>query len=146
EQLWLAAAHDVLPPWYYIFELFDDAKRRRAGEYLHRFETKGGLLRFVKRNPGGARTPLSDKLAFAAWCAPPRIPTAPVLLAARDGEFLPEYGPAEGGDPLLPEVDLFVKPTKGRGGTGAQRWRWAGDGHYVDAAGTRSTPAQLLAH
>src|SRR5206468_11710668 len=83
---------------------------------------------------------------FAAWCAPHRIPTAPVLLAARDGEFLPEYGPAEGGDPLLPEVDLFVKPTKGRGGTGAQRWRWAGDGHYVDAAGTRSTPAQLLAH
>src|SRR5262247_2600893 len=68
EQLYLAVAHDVLPPWYYMFELFDDAERRRAGEYLHRFETKGGLFRFVKRNRGGRHTPLENKLHFAAWC------------------------------------------------------------------------------
>jgi hypothetical protein len=145
EQLWLAAAHDVLPPWYYVFELFDDSKRQRAHEYLHRFETKGGLLRFVKRNHGGERTPLADKLEFSAWCAPHGIPTIPVLLAARRGEFLPEYCPADGRDPQLPEIDLFVKPTKGRGGTGAQRWCWAGDGRYVDDAGNVSTPAELLA-
>jgi hypothetical protein len=145
EQLWLAAAHDVLPPWYYVFELFDDSKRRRAHEYLHRFETKGGLLRFVKRNHGGERTPLSDKLEFSAWCASHRIPTIPVLLAARKGEFLPEYLPGKGRDPWLPAIDLFVKPTKGRGGTGAQLWCWTGEGRYVDVDGNTSTPAELLA-
>src|SRR5215470_11317205 len=40
EQITLAARRAILPPWYYIFELHDDDKRRRAGEYLNRFETK----------------------------------------------------------------------------------------------------------
>src|SRR5262245_27906674 len=30
EQLRLAAKHSLLPPWYYIFELYEDDKRRRA--------------------------------------------------------------------------------------------------------------------
>ena len=40
EQFWIAASRAILPPWYYIFDLYEDDKRRRAGEYLNRFETK----------------------------------------------------------------------------------------------------------
>src|SRR5262249_40509767 len=131
EQLHLAATRDVLPPWYYIFELFDDAARRRAAEYLHRFETKAGLFRFVKRNPAGRRTPLADRLGFARSCREHGIATAPVLLAAERGEPVPGFG---GGAPL-PAIDLFVKPMSGRGGSGATRWRFEGNGRYRDGLG-----------
>ncbi len=146
EQLQLAATHAVLPPWYYIFELFEDDKRRRAGEYLHRFETKGGIHRFLKRAPKGARTPLRDKLRFAAWCRSHGLANASVVLAADHGEFLPEFLPHPGAAPVLPESDLFVKPFAGRGGAGAERWRHAGGGRYVDDAGTTLASAELLAH
>ncbi len=147
EQLYVVVVHDVLPPWYYIFELFDDAKRRRAGGYLHRFETKGGIFRFLKRTPRDAtRTPLGDKLLFAARCREHGLPSVPVLLTAEKGEFLRECKP--GGDPELrvPEVDLFVKPAGGRGGFGAERWRIEGTGRYGDGNGRVLTTAELLAH
>jgi hypothetical protein len=146
EQLRLAAAYDVLPPWYYIFELYDDAARRRAGEYLHRFETKGGLFRWVKRNRGGQHTPLADKLAFAAWCRDRGIPTAPVLLVADRGGFPPEVQPKDAGEPRLPEADVFVKPMSGRGGSGAQRFSFDPDGRYRDGRGAVLGHAELLAH
>jgi len=146
EQLRLAGGYDVLPPWYYIFELYDDAARLRAREYLHRFETKGGLFRFVKRNQGGQRTPLADKLKFASWCRDWGIPTAPVLLAADRGEFPPELQPAGAREPRLPDADLFVKPMSGRGGSGAQRWSFEADGRYRDGRGTVLGHAELLAH
>jgi len=146
EQLRLAATSDVLPPWYYIFELYDDAARRRAGEYLHRFETKGGLFRFVKHNRGGPRTPLANKLEFAAWCRRHDLPTAPVLLVAAQGEFPPELQPQAAGRPRLPAADLFVKPNAGRGGSGAQCFRWDGVDRYLDASGRAFTQEELLEH
>jgi hypothetical protein len=92
EQLYLAAAHDILPPWYYIFELFEDGKRRQAAGYLHRFETKGSIYRFLKRTPRDAtRTPLGNKLHFAVWCHRHGITSAPVLFAAEKGEFLSTF-------------------------------------------------------
>jgi len=107
EQLYLAAAHDVLPPWYYIFELFDDDKRRQAAGYLHRFETKGSIYRFLKRTPRDAtRTPLGNKLHFARWCRRHGSTSAPVLFAAEKGEFLSDFSPPA--DAALPAGDLFV--------------------------------------
>ena len=145
EQLYLAAAHDVLPPWYYIFELFEDGKRRQAAGYLHRFETKGSIYRFLKRTPRDAtRTPLGNKLHFAVWCHRHGITSAPVLFAAEKGEFLPDFSPP--GDAALPAGDLFVKPTSGRGGFGAERWHCDGDGHYLDGHGLRLTGRELLEH
>ncbi len=43
EQLYLAIIHAIPPRWYYMFELHDDDKRRQAGQYLQRFETKSGI-------------------------------------------------------------------------------------------------------
>jgi hypothetical protein len=145
EQLYLVVAHDVLPPWYYIFELFEDGKRRRARDYLHRFETKGGIFRFLKRTSRSNRTPLSDKLLFAARCSDHGLPSVPIFLIAENGEF--RGGCVQGGDgaPRLPAVDLFVKPLGGRGGFGAESWRVERSGLYSDG-NVRFPVAELLAH
>lgn len=144
EQLRLAAAHDVLPPWYYVFELFDPALARRAGSYLHRFETKGGILRFVREapRPGRERLTLSDKLRFADRCRERGLPCAPVLWVAEPGAPL---RPAPGAPAERTDGDLFVKPAAGRGGLGVERWRALGDGRFRSDGGTVLRRADLLA-
>ncbi len=142
EQVYLCARYAILPPWYYIFELFDHQKRAQASAYLHRFETKG-FFRLLKRTPKGAtRTPLGDKVRFAQWCHDRGIATAPVLLVIENGTELLQRAEAE---PALPATDLFVKPAGGRGGFGAQRWRYVGAGRYGNDDGRVLTAAQLLA-
>jgi len=146
EQFQVAVASDVLPPWYYIFELYDDSARRRAGEYLHRFETKGGLFRYVKRSADGPRSPLANKLEFASHCRRHGLPTAPVLLVAERGGFPPELQMEGVQEPCLPDADVFVKPISGRGGSGAQRFSFDGDRRYRNGAGEVFTQAELLEH
>jgi len=145
EQLRLAATHDVLPPWYYVFELFDAELARRAGSYLHRFETKGGLFRFVREEPGAGeeRLTLSDKLRFAARCRERDLPCAPVLLRAAPGA---RPSAATGAGPALGDQDLFVKPAAGRGGLGVECWRREGAGRWRRDDGVVLTHAGLLAH
>ena len=49
--------------------------------------------------------------------------------------------------PCAPEalrVDLFVKPVKGKGGRGAQRWDYIGEDRYRDPAGIVMTAPQLV--
>jgi hypothetical protein len=139
EQLGLAARHALLPPWYYIFELYDDAKRRRAGEYLNRFETKRFLYPFLRRFNGGLPVPperstvcLSDKALFADRCAAFGLPAVPALMVIEAGRVVRSTGDAA----TLPEIDLFVKMLRGTGGRGAQRWEYQGEGRYRDHAGT----------
>jgi hypothetical protein len=38
EQVWFAARHGILPPWYYMFELFDPKQQPKAPHYIHRYE------------------------------------------------------------------------------------------------------------
>src|SRR5262245_56030179 len=59
EQIVLMVTRSTLPPWYYIFELYDDDKRRHAGAYLHRFETKRFAYEFMRRYNGGQPLPAS---------------------------------------------------------------------------------------
>jgi hypothetical protein len=145
EQVRLAATHDVLPPWYYMYELFDDERAGRAGDYLHRFETKGGLFRFIRRRPRTAEEvrALSDKLRFTARCLARGISCAPLLLVAESGAAL---RPMSGAGLNLGDRDLFVKPVAGRGGLGAECWRSEGEGRYRGADGTVLCRAELLAH
>ncbi|MFO0990696.1 MAG: sugar-transfer associated ATP-grasp domain-containing protein [Hyphomicrobiales bacterium] len=140
EELSVAARHGILPPWYYIFELYDDSKREHAGEYLCRYETKGGLYRLAK---AGHRTeqryPLQDKVEFAAHCAKHGLPAVPAYLIAGEGEL---HWP-EGSSGHLPERDLFFKPARGRGGTGAEVWRYRGDGSYCRTNGEIASESEL---
>lgn len=108
EQLKLYFSAGVLAPWYYIFSLHDDGDRR-APSFINRFETKTCYFRLLKAHKG---TPLNDKSRFADYCAKNGLRCIPALLSLDGNE------PAGG----LPDEDLFIKPTAGRGGRGAERW------------------------
>jgi hypothetical protein len=139
EQLWLAAAHGILPPWYYMFELFDDALRARAGDYLLRDETKGGIYRLLKRSAVGLeRGQLSNKRLFAARCREHGVAIPPELLASKGVLRSPD-----GSDPVLPRADLFVKPSRGRGGRGMQRWSFGGDRWTLEGSERACSEAEL---
>jgi len=131
DQLKLYFSSGLLAPWYYIFSLYDGDSSRRAKAYLYRFETKPSIFLLLKRRKG---SPLTDKGAFAEYCAARGIRCIPTLLIL-DGK--PPHRP-------LPEEDLFVKPSHGRGGTGAERWDRGDRGSYTAPSGERLTPDHLL--
>jgi len=142
EQLWLAAACAILPPWYYMFELFDDALRARAKDYLLRDETKGGIYRLLKRPTQGLeRGQLSNKRLFAARCRAHGVAIPPELLASKGVLRAPD-----GGDPVLPRADLFVKPSLGRGGSGMQRWSFGDDRWTLEGSGRACSEPELREH
>ncbi|MEZ5830726.1 MAG: sugar-transfer associated ATP-grasp domain-containing protein [Dongiaceae bacterium] len=125
EQIWLGMVHTIRPRTYYVFELHDPARFARAGSYLQRFETKGGLYSALKNQsaPRGHRKCLRDKLRLFERCRALKIPTPRVLLALSDGGLLSlEH---DGCD--LPPADLFIKSRGGGGGKGAELWRHAGE-------------------
>jgi hypothetical protein len=108
EQLILYFSDGVLAPWYYIFSLHNEGEER-APTFIQRFETKTCYFRTLKTRKG---TPLNDKSRFAEYCAGHGIRCVPSLMhLAGDMPSQP-----------LPDQDLFVKPSTGRGGRGAERW------------------------
>jgi len=135
DQARLAVTSGLLPPWYYIFELYRPGAMDRAHCYLTRGQTKYGAYR-VLAEARGSSSPLGDKHAFAYYCAERRVDALPVLLATYDGVVTGAAG--------LPETDLFVKPVRGRGGRGAERWDYAGGGDYRRLDGRKLTGAALV--
>lgn len=138
------AWRDLIPPRnYYMFELYLDAHRARAAQYLLRVETKGGvffLLRPRDFQPG-RRRPFRDKVEFAAECHAAGLRAAPVLARFERGAEMPSEDTQ-----ALPPVDLFVKPIAGKGGRGAERWRyregrWQNGAQSFDEAGLRANLA-----
>jgi hypothetical protein len=149
EQLRLAIRCSMLPPWYYIFELHDDARRSRAREYINRFETKRFMYPFLREHNGGLPVPamrstlfLSDKAQFAMRCAEHGLPAVPALMVLENGRVVHSEGDAA----ALPKLDLFVKLLRGTGGRHAERWEYLGSDRYRDAGGTIATEAVLLQH
>jgi len=147
EQLMLAAAHALLPPWYYIFELYRDDNRRRAGEYLNRFETKRFIYPFLRKYNGGLPVPavrstecLSDKALFADRCRQHGLPAVSALKVFENGRVVR----SEGSEADLPEFDLFVKKLRGTGGRGAERWEYQGGGLYRDHTGAILSAKALI--
>ena len=130
EQLALYFSDGILPPWYYIFSLHDDGARR-APTYIQRFETKTCYFRVLKRRKG---SPLTDKTRFAEHCATHGIRCVETLMSL-DG--------TDPGQPL-PDRDLFVKPTGGRGGRGAERWDRVAPSTYAGPDGEQLSGDQLL--
>lgn len=143
EQIKLAAMHGVLPLWYYSFELYDEDKCQAARSYIHRFETKGGILRLIRQRPSErVSSLLRDKGEFARFCVEHGFATAPVFLASRRGclRWIDAAGPS------FPESDLFIKPIKGKGGSGAERWDYQGAGTFRGSRGDLVTESELLEH
>jgi hypothetical protein len=141
EQLWLAVSMAVSPPWYYMFDLYDDTKRARAVEYIYRFETKRGLYDLLRGALSSAETTdaLSDKALFAAHCEAFGVPAVSVAATATAGTI---KGAA--GVDRLPHQSLFFKPLRGAGGRGAERWVYGEDGMYHGADGETLDDAALV--
>ncbi|HKP26104.1 MAG TPA: hypothetical protein VJV39_19700, partial [Dongiaceae bacterium] len=142
EQLWFAARHGMLPPWYYMFELFDPDQQAKAPHYIHRFELKNGLLQILRRGvPAARRTPTQNKIAFLKRCAKAGIRTLPNLAILKAGKLqVPSAVRAQ-----LFSQDLFVKPSRGRGGEGAGLWQLSADGYRLQD-GAPLSPEQLVQH
>jgi hypothetical protein len=104
----------VLPPWYYIYELYKRPTERHARDFIYRWESKNGVIALLKERRPPASI-VSDKIAFATHCDKAGIATVPVLGFARGGKIRW----------LSEEVwtsDWFVKPVDGKGGKGIERW------------------------
>lgn len=140
DQLRLVVTSGLLPPWYYIFELYRPGEMKLARCYLTRGETKRGAYRILAEARRSA-SPLSDKEAFASFCAERDIAALPVLLSAHEGEL---RGPIST-PRALPRIDLFVKPVRARGGRGAERWDHRGGGIYrLHESGLQLSAEQFL--
>jgi hypothetical protein len=131
EQLKLYFSDGILAPWYYIFALHDEGEAR-ASTFIQRFETKTCYFRLLKRRKG---TPLQDKARFAAFCAERGIRTVETIMYL-NGKEPPG---------TLPNHDLFVKPARGRGGRGAERWDLVGPDTFSGPEGEQLSGEALVA-
>lgn len=153
EQIRLALTWCIPPAWYYIFELHDETRRRSAGHYIYRFESKPFLYDFLRRypTPSSTDTPgstecLRDKDLFALRCRSQGLPVVATIARVENGEItLLEDAAKPPADFRLPPADLFVKPKNGAGGRGAVLWRYAGGDCYRNQEGRLSTAAALEA-
>jgi hypothetical protein len=132
EQLRLYFAAGLLAPWYYIFSLHDDGKRR-APSFISRFETKTCYFRLLKTRKG---SPLNDKRRFAEYCAEHGLRCIATLLSLNGNEITVR----------LPDQDVFVKPRSGRGGRGAERWDRLEAGRFSGPSGQTLSSDELAAH
>jgi hypothetical protein len=131
EQLRLYFSAGVLAPWYYLFSLDEDSSAARARTFFQRFETKPVLFLLLKKRKG---SPLNDKARFAEYCKAHGLPCVETLI------HLGRNASAA----RLPDRDLFVKPTRGRGGRGAERWDRVAQGIFSGPAREQVQASVLL--
>lgn len=127
---------------YYMFELYRPELRAQASGFMTRYETKNGLIKVLNRQlpKYGKRTPLGDKRAMQELCAANDIPSVPTLVFAEEGKLA-----FPGGQDVVLERDLFLKPQQLKGARGTEVVRHA-EGAFVMPDGARLTHAQLLNH
>lgn len=147
EQICLALSHSIPPDKYYVFELFRDDRRARANDYILRYEIKGGLhnlLHFYAKQATGNSTKgiLKDKLSFTQICRASGV-DAPIILLYVDpnGTVMPEGQ----NDISLPQTHIFIKPAKGKGGRGCEKWTYQ-DERYIGPIGQILSEAELLTY
>ncbi|MFT5696615.1 MAG: hypothetical protein ACI9QQ_002597 [Myxococcota bacterium] len=141
EQLQLIFFECISPKSYYLFQLYEPERRKRAQEYLHRYESKrpSRLYHAISAEGPGPSRLLCDKMAFHERCQSAGIATPEIYMSIEDGQL--KNGSSSD---RLPTRDLFVKPCKGRGGRGTQAWRFTSLGDFVDIDGIRMGRDQLL--
>lgn len=144
EQFRVALCCSISPKKYYVFELFRPERLRNARDYIARYELKGGLHNLLEsRIESPSRRILNDKVAFYRHCRQHGLATIPTFLvverdgtARRTSDF----------DGELPQCDLFIKPVRGRGGRGCERWKWQPGTGYVSQDGVVLTGQELMRH
>ncbi|TDQ81387.1 putative polysaccharide biosynthesis protein [Dongia mobilis] len=148
EQIWLAFAYSIPPDKYYVFELFRDERRAQASDYILRYELKGGLHNLMhfhaKEQAGGnsSKGALKDKLQFSRICRAGGV-DAPIILVSLDqhGAVTPESHD----QPSLPRDNIFIKPARGKGGRGCEKWIFDGS-CYRGPGGQILSEGELIQH
>lgn len=144
EQFGLALRYSISPKKYYVFELFRPERLENAGHYIARYQFKGGLHNLLEsRIERPTRRILNDKAAFFRHCVAHGIATVPTFMVVHEDGAVQRFASFEG---VLPRCHLFLKPMRGRGGQGCERWHWLGDGRYQSQAGDVLSAEELLAH
>jgi hypothetical protein len=140
DQLRLAFTSGLLPPWYYVFELYRPGELRKGRAFLTRGGTKHSTMKLLAKARGSA-SPLDDKEAFARFCAKRQLRTLPVLFSVHGDELRSMAGAERAFN-----ADLFFKPVCGRGGKGAERWDHAGNSQYRGTGGQLLSAPDLIDH
>ena len=128
-QLAMSVRHAIAPFWFYMFELWDPARRKTAGKLLTAHETIGPAYDLLQPKPG--TDGLDDKVWFARHCRETGLRAVPVLFLLSEGVMRPQID----GVTALPDADLFVKPRSGSGGHRMERWDVAGGGSFRNSRG-----------
>lgn len=149
EQLCVGLAHSVSPEKYYNFDLYEDVRRKTADELIIRYVFKGGVHSIIAEHQkrtgrtAGKRL-MNHKLDFDDFCHQRGLKSIGSICGYAPGGVLRW---AKGQEPHLPPIDLFIKPTKGKGGRGCERWDWAGEGKWRRfPSGETHDEKGLLAH
>ena len=138
-QIDMAVRHAIAPFWFYMFELWDPARRRQARLFLTAHETIGPAYEILQPKPGADG--LDDKVWFARHCRERGLRAVPVQFLLSGGRLEPQLE----GLTRLPDADLFVKPRSGSGGHRMERWDVAGEGLYRNSKGETLTREALTA-
>ena len=119
----LALLRNVPPVEYALYGFSDAARRAASGDYLYWTDTPA--LQRLNRLRGADNRDVQDKARFATLCEAAGLPHAAVLAELRDGHQV-------AGTPLheLCLAELWVKPTSGSQGQGAQGWSYDGQNTY----------------
>lgn len=147
EQVHAAVCHSISPDQYFRYELFRPERRARIGEYIPRYELKGALHNLFEHQVERDGRPttrwiINDKASLGEHLAKAGVNAVRTLLLVHpDGRVEVKSHDR----PALPRRDLFVKPDRGKGGRGCERWNFVED-RYVSNDGRERLPEQLLAH
>jgi hypothetical protein len=125
---------------YYRYRLYRLRDVRSAGLFLS-LEANVALREHLYATLGIDATRLSDKRRFYRTCMARKLPVAQTVADFENGELRWWEGTGE----ALPPCDLFSKEACNMKGRGAARWRWRGDGHYLDEEGASVGGHELLA-
>jgi hypothetical protein len=141
EMVALAVRHRIQPRYYYMFEFYLDGRLEQAGDYMMRYETKQIAYRMLYPKVLTTGLPIKNKIAFAGYCRDHGLAALPLVAAFDQGARIADLG-----DGTLPEGDMFVKRVFGKGGVGAERWNWIGNGVYRSTQGPELAGPALLEH
>lgn len=135
DQMRLAFTQGIPVSFFYTYELHEPRNQPHAREFVLRGHIKGGG-QFYKRLYRGSperktsAAILNDKLAFHRFCSERNLPVAQLFaFAEKETIFW-----ADDRQRALPPTDLFFKPRRECGGTGAERWIHV-DGCYRSHSG-----------
>jgi len=112
---YLMIRHNMSIESCFRFRMWDRHNRRRAPDYLQRYEHYA-LLNWLSRNKD--TQPLIDKAAFEDMCRKQNLPCANIVATATDQGVVMLDGPH------LPKKDLFSKFNEQSCGSGGQAWNY----------------------